>query len=143
MTDGAAMLFGAVGAVAAVLAVLVPLIRAQGAVLRREIEGQGASLRREIDTRSAAGHLQRCQADRRRGGCWRLGWGSTGGTAPSSSSIVPVAVAAPADRVALTASLNVTVNDSGPSTTASLTIATSMVPAVTPASKVSVPPVVS
>ena len=42
MTDGVTVLFGAVGAVAAVLAVLVPLIRAQGAGLRREIEGQGA-----------------------------------------------------------------------------------------------------
>ena len=38
MTDGVTVLFGAVGAVAAVLAVLVPLIRAQGAALRREID---------------------------------------------------------------------------------------------------------
>ena len=50
MTNGVTVLFGAVGAVGTVLAVLVPLIRAQGAGLRREIEGQGASLRREIDT---------------------------------------------------------------------------------------------
>ena len=35
---------------AAMLAVLVPVIRAQGATLRREIEGQGESLRREMDT---------------------------------------------------------------------------------------------
>ncbi len=39
MTDGVTVLFGAVGAVAAMLAVLVPVIRAQGAALRREIEG--------------------------------------------------------------------------------------------------------
>lgn len=38
MTDGVTVLFGAVGAVAAVLAVLVPVIRAQGASLRREID---------------------------------------------------------------------------------------------------------
>ena len=50
MTDGVTVLFGAVGAVAAMLAVLVPVIRGQGAALRREIEGQGTSLRREIDT---------------------------------------------------------------------------------------------
>ena len=37
MTDGVTVLFGAVGAVAAMLAVLVPVIRAQGAALRREI----------------------------------------------------------------------------------------------------------
>ena len=37
MTDGVTVLFGAVGAVA----VLVPVIRAQGAALRREIEGKG------------------------------------------------------------------------------------------------------
>ena len=37
----------ATGAVAAMLAVLVPVIRGQGAALRREIEGQGTSLRRE------------------------------------------------------------------------------------------------
>ncbi len=43
------MLVGAVGAVAALLAVLVPVIRGQGAALRREIEGQGTSLRREIE----------------------------------------------------------------------------------------------
>jgi len=49
MTDGVAVLFGAVGAVAAMLAVLVPVIRGQGAALRREIEGQGTSLRREIE----------------------------------------------------------------------------------------------
>ncbi len=41
-------------------AVLVPLIRAQGAGLRREIEGQGASLRREIDTlRTDVGEVRR------------------------------------------------------------------------------------
>ena len=38
MTDGVTVLFGAVGAVAAILAVLVPVIRAQGAALRREID---------------------------------------------------------------------------------------------------------
>ncbi len=38
MTDGVTVLFGAVGAVAALLAVLVPVIRAQGAALRREID---------------------------------------------------------------------------------------------------------
>ena len=40
--------FGAVGTVATLLAVLLPVIRAQGASLRREIEGQGASLRRDL-----------------------------------------------------------------------------------------------
>ena len=60
MTDGVTVLFGAVGAVAAILAVLVPVIRAQGAALRREIEGQGASLRREIDTlRADVGEARR------------------------------------------------------------------------------------
>ena len=60
MTDGVTVLFGAVGTVAAVLAVLVPLIRAQGASLRREIEGQGESLRREIDTlRADVGEVRR------------------------------------------------------------------------------------
>ena len=60
MTDGVTVLFGAVGAVAAMLAVLVPVIRAQGAALRREIEGQGESLRREIDTlRSDVGEVRR------------------------------------------------------------------------------------
>ena len=49
MTDGVTVLFGAVGTVAAMLAVLVPVIRAQGAALRREIEGQGTSLRCEIE----------------------------------------------------------------------------------------------
>ena len=42
------------------LAVLVPLIRAQGAALRREIEGQGASFRREVDTlRADVGEVRR------------------------------------------------------------------------------------
>ena len=60
MTDGVTVLFGAVGAVAAILAVLVPVIRAQGAALRREIEGQGASLCREIDTlRADVGEARR------------------------------------------------------------------------------------
>ena len=49
MTGGVAVLFGALGVVAAMLVVLVPVIRAQGAALRREIEGQGTSLRREIE----------------------------------------------------------------------------------------------
>ena len=59
MTTGVTVLFG-VGAVAAMLAVLVPVIRAQGATLRREIEGQGESLRREVDTlRSDVGEVRR------------------------------------------------------------------------------------
>ena len=49
MTVGVTVVFGAAGAVAAMLAVLVPVIRGQGAALRREIEGQGTSLRREIE----------------------------------------------------------------------------------------------
>lgn len=60
MTDGVTVLFGALGAVAAILAVLVPVIRVQGAGLRREIEGQGAGLRREMDTlRADVGEVRR------------------------------------------------------------------------------------
>lgn len=43
MTDGVAVLFGAVGPVVAIPAVLVPVTRAQGAALRREIEGAGGA----------------------------------------------------------------------------------------------------
>ena len=49
MSDGLLTLFGAVGAVGTMLAVLLPVIRAQGASLRREIEAQGTGLRREIE----------------------------------------------------------------------------------------------
>ena len=68
MTDGVTVLFGAVGAVAAMLAVLVPVIRAQGASLRREIEGQGESRRREIDTlRADVGETRRDLQNRANG----------------------------------------------------------------------------
>ena len=50
MSTALEILIGAGGTVAALLAVLLPVIRTQGANVRREIEGQGDSLRRELDT---------------------------------------------------------------------------------------------
>ena len=44
MSAGLTTLFGAIGAVAAILAVLVPIIRSQGASLRREIDYVRADL---------------------------------------------------------------------------------------------------
>ncbi len=57
MTDGGTVLFGAVGTVAAMLAVLVPVIRAQGAILRREIDtlrADVAEVRRDLHTEATA-----------------------------------------------------------------------------------------
>lgn len=86
MTNGVTVLFGAVGAVGAVL---VPLIRAQGAGLRREIEGQGASPRREIDTlRADVGEVRRDRVARIKGtlsGPWRPANGSPA-TTPSTEA---------------------------------------------------------
>ena len=63
--------------------------------------------------------------------------------APSSSTTVPVPVAAPAARVALTGLLNVTATVSFASSVPSPVTVTSIVRVVVPAVKVSVPPVMA